>query len=393
MKKKTLWKTAIIMAAVIVLLFNACAPLREFGKSPVYKGSNNFPYQLPVYDSSKKTVVIVANNDGTELFDMIAPYYLFNATDKANVYIVAKNKFPVVMKKGFFLLPQSTFSEIDSLKIDPDVIVIPFLNVTDSLHQDPVIVKWIQKHYSPQVTVLSICDGAATAAATGLFDGKYITAHASDFGGIKSKFSKPLWIQNTSVANNGNLLSTAGVSNATEGSLFVINKIFGTQTMREVIENISYPYAEPRIAHQSNTFHFGDKVTVGKKIFFRKNKKVGVLLQNGINEFELAAVMDTYNRKFPRSIESFSQDNSVIKTKYGLTLIPTGKIGNSRLDELHVLRSVSFLNSAQNTFKSVEIVEYDNLPKKYIIDNCLNRINKEYGSKFESSVKLMLDYN
>lgn len=393
MKKKTLLMTAIIIAAVTVLLFNGCAPLREFGKSRAFTGPNIFSYELPVYDGSKKTVIVVANNDGTELFDMIAPYYLFNATGKANVYIVAKNKFPVVVKKGFFLLPQSTFSEIDSLKIQPDVIVIPFLNVADSLHQDPVIVKWIQKHYSPEVTMLSICDGAATAAATGLFDGKYITAHASDYGGIKPKFSKPLWIQNTSVANNGNLLSTAGVSNATEGSLFVINKIFGAETMKEVIENINYPYAEPRMKHQSNTFQLGDKVTIGKKIFFRKNKKVGVLLQNGINEFELAAIMDTYNRTFPESIESFSVDNSVIKTKYGLKLIPSGKIGNSRVDELHVLHSVSFLNPAQNVFKSVEIIGYDDLPKQYIIDNCLNRIRKEYGSKFENSVKLMLDYN
>jgi len=51
-------------------------------------------------------VVIIANNEGTEMFDMMAPYYLFNATEKANVYIVAKNSFPIVVRKGFFLFPQ-----------------------------------------------------------------------------------------------------------------------------------------------------------------------------------------------------------------------------------------------------------------------------------------------
>jgi putative intracellular protease/amidase len=92
--------------------------------------------------------VIVANNEGTELFDMMAPYYLFNATEKANVYIVAKNKFPITVKKGFFLLPQMTFTQVDSLRLHPDVIVIPFLAVGDSAHQDPVIVNWIKKHYA-----------------------------------------------------------------------------------------------------------------------------------------------------------------------------------------------------------------------------------------------------
>lgn len=391
MKKKTLWKTAIIMAAVIILLFNACAPLREFGKTPDYKGTNSFSYQVPVYDSSKKTVVIVANNDGTELFDMIAPFYLFNATDKANVYIVAKKKFPIVVKKGVFLLPQSTFSEIDSLRIRPDVIVIPFLNMADSLHQDSVIVKWIQNHYAADVHILSVCDGAATAAATGLFDGKFITAHASDYDGIKVHFSKPLWIQNTSLADNGNLLSTAGVSNAVEGSLFVINKLFGSETMHKVIEDINYAFDSPQLKHQSNTFDFDDKVTVGKKIFFRKNKKIGVLLQNGINEFEFAAIMDTYNRTFPGSIESFSDRNVPVQSKFGLTFIPTGELNKTRLDELHVINPAAFSN--QQVFKSAEIVKYDRLQKEYIINKCLNRISEEYGAKFQNTVKLMLDYN
>lgn len=390
MKKKSLL-AAIIIAAATAFMFNACAPIREFGRTPDYEGANNFHYSAPVYDSAKKTVIIVANNDGTELFDMMAPYYLFNATEKANVYIVAKNKFPIVIKKGLFVLPQSTFSEIDSLNIKPDVIVIPFLAVADSLHQDPVIVNWIKKHYSTNVNVLSVCDGAATAAATGLFDGKPITAHASDYKGIKASFSKPLWVQNTSVAGNGNLLSTAGVSNATEGSLLMINKLFGAETMKAVIENVAYPHQSPKTAHQSNTFHFGDKVAVGKKIILRKDRKVGVLLQNGINEFMLAGVMDTYNRTFPGSIESFSINDASIKTKYGLTLIPTGKSDKCKLDELHVISP--FSSSDYGSFKPGEVVMYENVQRQYIIDVCLGRINAEYGRRFKGVVKLMLDYN
>src|SRR3954454_22797972 len=200
MKNKKVLTGAIIIALITALFFNACSPLREFGRAPIYEGANNFTYPLPPYDSLKRTVIIVANNDGTELFDMMAPYYLFNATKKANVYIVAKNKCPIVVKKGFFLLPQFTFTEVDSLSINPDLIVIPYLSAGDSLHQDPVIVNWIKKHYSVDVSILSVCDGSATAAATGIFDGKPITAHASDYAGIKAHFSKPLWVQNVSVA-------------------------------------------------------------------------------------------------------------------------------------------------------------------------------------------------
>jgi len=59
--------------------------------------------------------------------------------------------------------------------------------------------------------------------------------------------------------------------------------MFGPLVMRKIIENIRYPYSLAKTAQQSNTFNFGDEVTVGKKIVFKKNKKVGILLQDGIN--------------------------------------------------------------------------------------------------------------
>lgn len=392
MKPLKMHKGTLLIAIISITLFNACSPLKEFGTMPAYQGSNKFSYIPAAYDSLKKTVVVIANNDGTELFDMMAPYYLFNATEKANVYIIAKNKFPIVVKKGLFLLPQLTFTEVDSLNIIPDVIVIPYLSAADSLHQDPYTVKWIKKHYSANVNILSICDGSATAAATGIFDGKPITAHASDYEGIKAHFIKPLWVNNIGVVNEGNLFSTAGVSNATDGTLVVIKKLFGLDIMRKVCADIGYMHPLPKTEHQSNTFKFSDKVAVGKKIIFRRNKKVGVLLRDTVNEFVLAGIMDTYNRTFPKSIESFSVNDQPIRSKYGLMLIPTGKMGKADLDEFHIINPQSHQND-EGILPSVKTVRYNTLPKQYIIDQCLQRIRSEYGRRFEKVVKLMLDYN
>ena len=389
----TLKHTLIIVALFSGTLFYSCAPVKEFKTMPAYDRTNDYSYRLPAYDSLKKTVVIVANNDGTELFDMLAPFYLFNSTGKANVYIAAKNKVPIIVKKGIFILPQSTFSEIDSMRIKPDVIVIPFLSVADSVHQDPVIVKWIQQHYSPGVHILSVCDGSATAAATGLFDSKPITAHASDYAGIKTYFSKPLWKNNVAVVNEGNLYSTAGVSNATDGSLLVIEKIFGTDVMKDIIEEVYYPGSSPKTEHKSKALRFGNNMVILKKLLFKKNKKIGVLLQNNMNEFQLAGIMDTYNRTLPASIQSLSVNDAAIQSKYGLTIIPTGKWNLARVDELHVVEPSSFSINSNALFSSAELVTYDNNQKRYIIDECLQRIETLYGKRYQDIVKLMLDYN
>jgi transcriptional regulator GlxA family with amidase domain len=207
-----------LLLVVSIILINACRPIRNFITQPSpWSGTNTIKSKLPVYDSSKKTVFIIADYKLTEMFDMLAPFYLFNATEKANVYIVAKEKTPILIKKDLFVCLQLTFSEADSMNLHADVIVIPALSVRDE-HQDSSVIGWIKKRFISSTKMLTICDGSSTGAATGFYDGRLITTHASDYNNIKSHFSKPQWVQNISVTKDANLFSTAGVSNAVEGS-------------------------------------------------------------------------------------------------------------------------------------------------------------------------------
>jgi transcriptional regulator GlxA family with amidase domain len=344
------------------------------------------------YDASKKTVFIIADNKLTELFDMLGPFYLFNATEKANVYIVAKDKTPILIKRNLFVCPQLTFHEIDSIQLQADVIVIPALSKRDE-HQDTFLISFIKKHFTPGTKMLAICDGASTAAATGFYDGKLITTHASDYAGISPHFKNPKWVQNLSVTKSGNLYSTAGVSNAVEGSLSVIKVLFGNKTMQKVLSDIKYPYSKIKLDHQSIALKGKDKLAIAKKILFRKNKNIGLLLENGINEFEIAVILDTYGRTFPNSFKPYISKDSSVMTKYGLSLIYTGDSGLKKLDELHVIMPDSFTKQDELLFKNTKIIRYDNLEKEYLFNICLNRIGEQYGQQFETFVKISLDYN
>jgi putative intracellular protease/amidase len=395
MKKfKKTFGTISALLVLSVTLFNACKPVREFRSQTVYKGKNDFNWQQPLMDASKKNVFIVADNDGTELFDMMAPFYLFNETGKANVYIIAKNKYPVNVKKGLSLLPQITFAEADSLKMQADVIVIPALiGAMQKNQQDSIVINWIKDHHTNTTKILTVCDGAITAAATGLYDGKFLTTHASDYPIVKVPYTKPIWVQNISVTQSGNLFSTAGVSNATEGSLTVINELFGRETMQSVAANIYYPHADIKTEHQSIAVSGSTRTAILKKVMFKKNKDVGVLLQEGMSEFDLAAVLDTYNRSFPSSCKTYSTTGKTITTKYGLTLIPTGDTQNNNVDELHVLMPETFSKNHQVFFKNAQYIKYDRQQAQYIIDICLKKIAQQYGSSFVNVTKLLLDYN
>lgn len=389
-------KIHIAFFAVVLIgsmLMNACRPVRNFFTMPkAWEGESKIKSALPGYDQAKKTVFIIADPALTEMFDMLAPFYLFNATEKANVYIVAKEKIPILIKRDLFVMPQLSFSEADSMKLKADVIVIPALSIRDE-HQDTVLISWIKKHFTPVTKMLTICDGAFTGAATGLYDGKSITAHASDYEGIKSHFDKPLWVQNVTVTKAGNLFSTAGVSNAVEGSLLVIEELFGAGIRNKAASAVNYPHAETRLAHESIALDGGDKFAAAKKVFLKKNRRIGILLQNGMDEFTLATILDTYGRTFRASFKTCILHDSTIVTKYGLSLIHTGNNDIKGLYELHLAMPASFSNEDAIFFKGIKTVQYDAMQKGYLFNTCLKRIGEQYGHSFEKFVKISLDYN
>jgi putative intracellular protease/amidase len=390
LKKVLLSALGVILVLAGVLYFTLSPIVAQKLKN--FKGSTNFPLSQPQIDNSKKTIFIVADNNGTELFDFLAPFYLFNATEQANVFVVSEKKAPILLVNSLFILPHFSFSEIDTLHIIPDVVDIP--NMTIHLKTPPkeTSVNWIKKQVSEKTIVLSICDGSATAAATGFYDGKPLTTHATDFKTLQKLFPKPLWVKNTSVTESGNLYSTAGVSNAVEGSLTVIKRLFGEETMQTVLHNIRYPHSAIQTSHQSLPVGTGDIITIVSKVIFRKNYKIGVLLKDHVNEFELAGLLDTYVRTFPSSINTFSLNGTKITSKYGLTLYPTGDINADRVNELHLLNSGS-TPSDQKLLGNPKVISYDTFSNKYPIDAYLERIALLYGDNFKNCVKLTLDYN
>jgi len=395
--KKILKQAAFILVSTVLITIavfsRAIAPAIEFTKWPVYKGSPFLTYSMPVYDASKKTVVIIADKDGTEMFDMLAPFFLFSSTEKANVYLIAEKFEPVIVRKGLFVLPQFTFSQIDSLGITVDVMVVPNQSVMVGMKQKKATVNFIKEHYNGTNRILSVCDGSATVASTGLYDGKLLTTHSSDYEPIKKQYSKPLWMQGMRVTHDGNLFSTAGVANATEGSLAVIKDLFGEQVMQKTKAGIHYPGTEIMNDHQ-NLVVTGNAIFIAvKKGAFKSNERVGVLLKDGINEFDLAGVLDTYTRSFPASIETFSADGKPVVSKNGLTMLPTGDITTNACTELHILNTVPVTKAEEAMFPRAKLIRYEGVTEQYILDACLQRIGGLYGTDFAHTVKLMLDYN
>ena len=117
------------------------------------------------------------------------------------------------------------------------------------------------------------------------------------------------------------------------------------------------------------------------------------MLQDGINEFELAGLIDTYTRTLPASIETFVNNSSSVISKYGLVIYPTGNFHDKNFDEVHVLMPELITGADEKLFQTSTLVKYDQRQPGYPFDIYLSRIADQYGLKIKNGVKLMLDYN
>lgn len=384
---------SIFVVQLSVLFMMACQPIQEFQTFETYQQESRYIQSPPDHEAGKKTVILIADNQGTEIFDLLAPFYLFNATGKANVYILAPEREAIVLRKGLFILPHETFASFDQKGLKPDLIVIPNLSTMQADSLNPEIISWIRSNYDDDNRILSVCDGSLTAAATGLYDEQPITTHASDLKIVSGQFSNPRWTQDISVTKSGRLYSTAGVSHAVEGSLVVIRDMFGEACMKNVMQQIHYPYLSPKSEHKSIPIALKHKLRIVSKTLLKENKHLGVLLHEGISEFELAALLDTYHRTFPASIKTFTPDNHPVPSANGLLIVPTGKYGEDKTDEMHMLSINSDQGVRAKGVGTDQVVIHHDVQQFYIFDYLLGKVEERYGAKFRQVVAVLLDYN
>lgn len=383
----TLSSLGVLIALAMIVFY----PVFTYGQVPPYSGVKIENEKKLLFDNAKKTVFIIADGKMTEMFDMLAPFYVFSATGQLNVYIISKDDTPIPLKRDLYVLPQMTFAQAEAKHLIADVIVIPAMSIRDE-KQDPVIIDFIKTHFTESTKILSICDGAATAAATGLYDGKTITCHATDYDCIRQYWDKPVWTQNVSVTKSDNLYSTAGVANAVDGSLLVIEDLLGTQSRVKASQAVNYPHEKVMIEHNSQALTFGNKMSIVKKMVLSKKKKLGLLLHEGLDELKFASIVDTYGRTYPKEFKTFSLQDSVITSKYGLTLIHAGdNTINPKMDEVHVIMPELLSKKDEAYFQGFELVKQNN--GQYAIDQCISRIEQQFGKHYANIVKLTLDYN
>ncbi|GAB2562232.1 DJ-1/PfpI family protein [Spirosoma areae] len=187
----------------------------------------------------KRNVAIFIHN-GVEVLDFAGPSEVFASTEGFTVYTVSLTKEPIISQGFIKILP--AYSLTDCPK--PDIVVLPGGQTGPFLNNKPLI-DWIKTCAQQAEIMLSVCTGAGLLAKAGLLDGKQATTFHNYIDPLQKATPNAKILRNTRFVDNGQIITTAGVSAGIDGALHVVAKLKGITVATQTARYMEYDKWKP----------------------------------------------------------------------------------------------------------------------------------------------------
>jgi transcriptional regulator GlxA family with amidase domain len=197
----------------------------------------------------KRVGIVVFPN--VEVLDFCGPFEVFSVTrlDEARrreepspfeVLLVAEQPGPVVATGGLRVLPDVTLESCPPL----DILVVPGGWGTRTEIDNPRLLAWIAERARQAETVTSVCTGSMLLGRAGLLDGRRATTHWRSLDWMRQSFPTVTVEDKLHVVEQGNVLTSAGISAGIDLALRVVARYHGEAVGRATARNMEYPFPD-----------------------------------------------------------------------------------------------------------------------------------------------------
>ncbi|GAA4274589.1 DJ-1/PfpI family protein [Aquimarina gracilis] len=187
---------------------------------------------------------------GVEILDLAGPMEVFNYAGY-EVFTISKTKDPIYAQGILKVIPD--YDILDA----PEAEILVFFGGNAILpSKDKELIDWL-KSQKPKY-YFSVCSGALILAESGILDGKQATTFRYTLEILEDEYPKIAVLKGARYVDNGNIITTAGVSAGIDGALHVVAKLNGLAVAAQTafymeydwIPNqvVAYPEDDPYIA-------------------------------------------------------------------------------------------------------------------------------------------------
>ncbi len=194
----------------------------------------------------KPRSVAVLIFDGVELLDFAGPFEVFssarvpsNGNDRLlDVFTVAESMEPVTCNNPLTVMPKYTLENCPHA----DILVIPGGQGTRTAVNRPGLIRWIAERAGAAELMTSVCTGSFLLAKAGLLDGKATTTHWGSIQRMRDDFPALDVLENVRWVDEGDVISSAGVSAGIDMALHVLRRLYGAEYAAGVARHMEYDH-------------------------------------------------------------------------------------------------------------------------------------------------------
>jgi len=198
----------------------------------------------------RKRVGILVFPD-VEVLDFCGPYEVFSVTrlheerrreesSPFEVLLLAESVDPVVATGGLRVIPDATLEACPPL----DVLVVPGGWGTRKEIGNRRVLTWIAERAKEVETLTSVCTGAMLLGQAGLLDGRRATTHWRSLDWMRRSFPAVTVEDKLHVVEDGQVLTSAGISAGIDMALRVVARYFGDAVGRATARHMEYPFPD-----------------------------------------------------------------------------------------------------------------------------------------------------
>jgi transcriptional regulator GlxA family with amidase domain len=183
-----------------------------------------------------------------EILDFCGPFEVFaSATLPAEteggpetrlfaVFTVAERSELVACRGGLLVQPNHTLADHPPL----DLAVVPGGFGTRREQENPVVLDWIARQRRSGALTTSVCTGAFLLGAAGLLEGRRATTHWTTIDGLRANHPKTDVLADARVVDEGEIITSAGVSAGIDMALHVVRRLHGDEVARRTARDMEY---------------------------------------------------------------------------------------------------------------------------------------------------------
>jgi transcriptional regulator GlxA family with amidase domain len=172
--------------------------------------------------------------DGIELLDFAGPMEVFTVAG-FKVFTVSKTKEKIKSQGVLSINPEYSIQDAPAA----DIMVV-FGGSTGPTESDPDVIGWIKSRKAQTKSYLSVCTGSFILGRAGVLDGLTATTYHTQIESMGMHYPKTKVLANTRFVDNGNVITTAGISAGIDGALHLVAKLRGNYFAKGVAQIMEY---------------------------------------------------------------------------------------------------------------------------------------------------------